>query len=101
MWDWLEKLLELINRYGFPFVTAALFLIIIPFTLRGLWREYRNLTKRHTELLIETTRFIELSTVESEIAMQTITATLQRITDIRKKLDLLIQILNDEDAVPR
>ena len=97
MWTWLEKLLELMSSYGLPLVVAALFLIIIPLALRGLWREYRRLSDRHHELLAETARLMELSAAESEIARQTITAALQRISDIKSKLDELTHALNNKD----
>jgi len=100
MWDWLEKFLELLARYGFPLVTAALFLIIIPLALRGLWREYRRLSDRHSKLLAETARLIEINAAESELARQTISIALQRIAEIRKILDELLETLTATDAPP-
>jgi recombinational DNA repair ATPase RecF len=97
VWTWLEKFLELMSRYGCPLVAAALFLVIIPLALRGLWREYRRLSERHHELLSETARLMELSAAEAEIARQTISVALHRIAEIRKKLDDLIDALNSNN----
>ena len=96
MWDWLEKLLELISQYGLPLVGATLFLVIIPIALRGLWREYRRLVNRHHQLLAETARLMEQSAAESELARQTINIALERITNIRKILDELTSALDTE-----
>jgi len=97
MWNWLEKFLELMARYGCPLVAASLFLIIIPIALRGLWREYRRLSDRHSKLLAETARLMELNAAESELAQQTITIALQRIADIRKILDEFLETLNNAE----
>jgi len=97
MWNWLETFLELMARYGFPLVTAALFLIIIPLALRGLWREYRRLSDRHSKLLAETARLMEINAAESELAQQTITIALQRIADIKDTVHELLETLNNTD----
>jgi len=91
MWTWLEKLLELISTYGFPLVTASIFLITLILTLRGLWGEYRRLTRRHQELLVETSRLMEFAAYESEIVRETITLTLKRLAEIRRTLDTLTE----------
>ena len=67
MWNWLENLLQLISLHGFPLVAAALFLVAVPLALRSLWAEYRRLTRRHQELLSETSRLMELAAWEKGI----------------------------------
>ena len=100
MWNWLETFLELMARYGFPLVAAGLFLIIIPLALRGLWREYRRLSDRHSTLLTETARLMEINAAESELAQQTIAIALHRIADIKKILNELLETLNSTDPPP-
>lgn len=96
MWTWLEKLLEIMSRYGYPLVAAALFLVVILVMLRNLWREYRRLSERHHELLVETSRLLEHSSAESEIALQTINIALNRLAEIRRKLDEIFELINAE-----
>jgi hypothetical protein len=91
MWTWLEKLLDLISNHGFPIVTATIFLIAILLALRGLWGEYRRLTRRHQELLAETSRLVEFASYESEIARETISLTLKRLGEIHRILNGLIE----------
>jgi hypothetical protein len=101
MWTWLEKFLQLIADYGFPLVTAALFLIIIPVVLRNLWREYRRLSERHDQLLQETSRLMEISSAESELARQTIDIAMRRLDEMSITVQKLIALLeNRTDADP-
>ena len=98
MWDWLENLLEIMGRYGFPLVAASLFFIVMLLTIRNLWREYCRLSERHYDLLVETSRLAEQSAAESELVRQTFDAALHHLSDIRKKLGILIEELNrDQD----
>ena len=96
MWNWLENLLQLISLHGFPLVAAALFLVAVPLALRSLWAEYRRLTRRHQELLSETSRLMELAAWESELARETISATLKRLAEIRR---ILYQIIETTDSL--
>ncbi len=97
----LENFLDILSRYGFPLVAAALFLIYIPLALRNLWREYRRLANRHHDLLAETARLLEINALESEIARQAIDTTLQRLQGIREKLDAITELVDSHEKKPR
>ena len=100
MWNWLENLLQLLSLYGFPLVAAALFLVAVPLALRSLWVEYRQLTRRHQELLSETSRLMELAAWESELARETISATLKRLSEIRSILQQIIETTDSLEDNP-
>jgi hypothetical protein len=97
MWTWLETLLEIMNRYGYPLVAAAFFLVFILVAMRNLWREYRSLSERYHELLVETSHLLEQSSTESDIAMQTINTALRRLGEMRRILDEIRDAINNEE----
>ncbi len=97
MWNWLETLLDIMSRYGFPLVAAALFFVVILLTIRNLWREYCRLSERHYDLLVETSRLAEQSAAEAELVRQTFDAALAHLSDIRKKLAILIEELSHRE----
>ena len=97
MWTWLVTLLEIMSRYGYPLVAAAFFLVFILVVIRNLWREYRRLSERYHELLVETSHLLEQSSFESEIAMQAINTAICRLSEMRRILDEIRDAIKNEE----